>query len=54
MIHLFPKLDYTVERLGLCMSFLMERYIVMGQMPDNAPEEQLEVIRWFSEEHGGG
>ena len=52
LIHLFPKLDYTVEKLGLYMSFLMEQYIVMGQMPDNAPEEQLEVIRRFSEEHG--
>ena len=35
------------------MSFLTERYIVMGQMPDNAPEEQLEVRR-FSEVHSGG
>ena len=54
MIHLFPNLDYTVEKLSLYMSFLTEWYIVMGQMPDNAPEEQLEVIRRFSEEHGGG
>ena len=54
MIHLFPKLDHTVEKLGLYMSFLTERYIVMGQMSDNAPEEQLEVIRRFSEEHNGG
>ena len=54
MIHLFPKLDHTVEKLGLYMSFLTEQYIVMGQMPDNAPEEQLEVIRRFSEEHSGG
>ena len=56
MIHLFPKLDHTVGKLGLYMSFLTERYeyIVMGQMPDNAPEEQLEVIRRFSEEHSGG
>ena len=53
MIHLFPKLDYTVEKLSLYMSFLTERYIVMGQMPDNAPEEQLAVIRWFTEEHSG-
>ena len=45
MIHLFPKLDYTVGRLSLYMSFLTERYIVMGQLPDNAPEEQLEAIR---------
>ena len=54
MIHFFPKLDHTVEKLNLYMSFLTERYIVMGQMPENAPEEQLEVIRRFSEEHSGG
>ena len=53
VIHLFPKLDYTVERLSLYMSFLTERYIVMGRLPDNAPEEQLEAIRQFSEEHSG-
>ena len=53
MIHLFPKLDYTVGRLGLYMSFLTQRYIVMGQLPENAPEEQLEVIRRFNEEHSG-
>ena len=35
------------------MSFLTQRYIVMGQLPDNAPEEQLEIIRRFSEEHSG-
>ena len=51
MIHLFPKLDYTVEKLSLYMSFLTKRYIVMGQLPDNAPEEQLEAIKLFSEEH---
>ena len=45
MIHLFPKLEYTVERLGLYMSFLTQRYIVTGQLPENAPEEQLEIIR---------
>ena len=39
MIHFFPKLDHTVEKLNLYMSFLTERYIVMGQMPENAPEE---------------
>ena len=33
MIHLFPKLDHTVKKLSLYMSFLTERYIVMGQMP---------------------
>ena len=54
MIHLFPKLDHTVKKLSLYMSFLTERYIVMGQMPDKAPEEQLEVIRQFTEEHSGG
>ena len=54
MIHLFPKLDHTVEKLSLYMSFLTEQYIVMGQMPENAPEEQLEVIRRFTEEHSGG
>ena len=54
MIHLFPKLDHTVEKLSLYMSFLTERYIVMGQMLDNAPEEQLEVIRRFTEEHSSG
>ena len=32
MIHLFPKLDYTVEKLGLYMSFLTKRYIMMGQL----------------------
>ena len=53
MIHLFPKLDYTVEKLSLYMSFLTKRYIVMGQLPDNAPEEQLAVIRRFTEEHSG-
>ena len=53
MIHLFPKLDYTVEKLSLYMSFLTQRYIVMGQLPDNAPEEQLAAIRRFSEEHSG-
>ena len=53
MIHLFPKLDYTVEKLSLYMSFLTKRYIVMGQLPDNAPEEQLEAIRRFTEEHSG-
>ena len=53
MIHLFPKLDYTVEKLSLYMSFLMQRYIVMGQLPDNAPEEQLAAIRRFTEEHSG-
>ena len=53
MIHLFPKLDYTVDRLSLYMSFLTGRYMVMGQLPDNAPEEQLEVIRRFSEEFSG-
>ena len=53
MIHLFPKLDYTVEKLSLYMSFLTQRYIVMGQLPDNAPEEQLAAIRRFSEEHRG-
>ena len=53
MIHLFPKLDYTVEKLSLYMSFLTQRYIVMGQLPDNAPEEQLDVIRRFREEHSG-
>ena len=42
MIHLFPKLDHTVEKLSLYMGFLTERYIVMGQMPDNAPEDQLD------------
>ena len=51
MIHLFPKLEYTVERLGLYMSFLTHRYIVTGQLPENAPEEQLDVIRKFEEEH---
>ena len=51
MIHLFPKLEYTVERLGLYMSFLTHRYIVTGQLPENAPEEQLDVIRRFEEEH---
>ena len=25
MIHLFPKLDHTVEKLSLYMSFLTER-----------------------------
>ena len=54
MIHFFPKLDHTVKKLSLYMSFLTERYIVMGQMPDNAPEEQLEAIRQFTEEHSGG
>ena len=54
MIHLFPKLEYTVERLSLYMSFLTGRYIVMGQLPDNAPEEQLAFIRRFTEEHSGG
>ena len=53
MIHLFPKLDYTVEKLSLYMSFLTQQYIVMGQLPDNAPEEQLAVIRRFTEEHSG-
>ena len=53
MIHLFPKLDYTVEKLSLYMSFLTQRYIVMGQLPDNAPEEQLAAIRRFTEEHSG-
>ena len=53
MIHLFPKLDHTVEKLSLYMSFLTERYIVMGQMPDNSLEEQLEVIRPFTEELSG-
>ena len=53
MIHLFPKLDNTVEKLGLYMSFLTGRYIVMGQLPDNVLEEQLETIRRFSEEHSG-
>ena len=53
MIHLFPKLDFTVEKLGLYMSFLTQRYIVMGQLPDNAPEEQLDVIHRFREEHSG-
>ena len=53
MIHLFPKLDYTVEKLSLYMSFLTKRYIVMGQLPDNAPEEQLAVIRQFTEENSG-
>ena len=51
MIHLFPKLEYTVERLGLYMSFLTQRYIVTGQLPENAPEEQLEVIRKLEEEY---
>ena len=51
MIHLFPKLDHTVKKLSLYMSFLTERYIVMGQMLDNSPEEQLEAIRRFTEEH---
>ena len=54
MIHLFSKLDHTVEKLGLYMSFLTGRYIVMGRMPDNAPKEQLEAIRRFTEEHSGG
>ena len=53
MIHLFPKLDYTVERLSLYMSFLTGRYIAMGQLPDNALEEQLEAVRRFSEEQRG-
>ena len=53
MIHLFPKLDYTVEKLSLYMRFLTKRYIVMGQLPDNALEEQLQVIRRFSKEHSG-
>ena len=53
MIHLFPKLDYMVEKLSLYMSFLTQRYIMMGQMPDNAQKEQLAVIRRFTEEHNG-
>ena len=53
MIHLFPKLEYTVERLGLYMSFLTQRYIVTGQLPENAPEEQLEVIRKMEEKYSG-
>ena len=44
MIHLFPKLDHSVERLSLYLSFLTERYMVMGQMPNNSLEEQLENI----------
>ena len=51
MIHLFPKLKYTVERLGLYMSFLTQPYIVTGQLPENAPEEQLEANRKLEEEH---
>ena len=53
MIHLFPKLEYTVERLGLYMSFLTQRYIVTGQLPENAMEEQLEIIRKLEEEYNG-
>ena len=53
MIHLFPKLEYTVERLGLYMSFLTQRYIVTGQLPENATEEQLEIIRKLEEEYNG-
>ena len=48
------EVDHTVEKLSLYMSFLTEWYIVMGQMLDNAPEEQLEVIRRFTEEHSSG
>ena len=56
MIHLFPKLDHTVEKLSLYSLHELPhgRYIVMGQMPDNALEEQLEAIRRFTEEHSGG
>ena len=42
MIHLFPKLNVTMGRLSLYLSFITERYMVMGQMPDNSPEEQQE------------
>ena len=42
-----------MEKLSLYLSFLTKWYIVMGQLPDNAPEEQLAVIRRFTEEHSG-
>ena len=40
LIHLFPVLDYPVETLGLYLSFLEERYMVMGCMPEDLLEEQ--------------
>ena len=33
------------------MSFLTQRYIVTGQLPENAPEEQLEAIRKLEREY---
>ena len=36
-IYLFLRLDHNVEGLGLYLSYLTERYTIMGRMPSSIP-----------------